>query len=250
MTKILIVDTADAVVTRKRDGHKFISAETQLASLVSSLGVDEKIFGGIGNKPLAKFQGQKEVSTSLRNAFFDTEMLAMTQGVEVEESTALVHEKEEGLVVKDGKVTIVGTPIGKVQVRNTAGELLETDVTEGEIDVPEDHADEGSYVQVWYKKEVTGETVEYKADKFAEAHEVEYHTIGYDPDTNEVVQDVYIQLDHVLPSGEVDLSFENGTAQAPEISLEAMTNPNTNNIGRVIVVPRKKGSSTPTPPTP
>jgi len=50
MTKLLISDTADVVLKNKRTGKVVLSAETQMGSLSQSLGVDEKIFGGIGNK--------------------------------------------------------------------------------------------------------------------------------------------------------------------------------------------------------
>jgi hypothetical protein len=69
--KLLVMDTADVVMKRKSDGHVFITAEAQLTSISQSLGINEKIYGGIGNKPLAIMKGQKEVTSTLRNAFYD-----------------------------------------------------------------------------------------------------------------------------------------------------------------------------------
>ncbi|MEH6943921.1 hypothetical protein [Bacillus sp. JJ722] len=95
--KLLIIDTADVVMKRKSDGHTFITAEAQLTSISQSLGINEKIYGGIVNKPLAIMKGQKEVTSALRNAFYDSEFLAITQGVSVENGEATINETEKSL---------------------------------------------------------------------------------------------------------------------------------------------------------
>lgn len=243
--KILINDTADIVVRRKRDGHRFLSAEGQLSSITSTLGISERILGGIGNKTLAIMKGQKEVTTTFRNAMYDAEFLAMTQGVEVEQGKeATVYKREDALTVENGSVTIQGTPANnEVIVRNPVGAVVESVYEDGVVMVPEEHAKDGDVVSVTYQVTVTGEVIELDAEKFGEAFEVEYHTIGYNPDTMEVVKDIYIQLDHVVPQGEMELSLENGTALAPEFTFDALTAPNTSQIGRIIHVNRESDST-------
>lgn len=242
--KLLVIDTADVVMKRKSDGHVFITAEAQLTSISQTLGINEKIYGGIGNKPLAIMKGQKEVTSTLRNAFYDQEFLSMTQGVAINENgTATIYKTEKELAVVDNagtlEVTISGTPVDNVAyVRNSAGEVEPATVTTGKITVPTGHADAGEKVSVTYQESVTGSIVELDAEKFAEAYTLEYHTIAYDPATNKVVKDIYIQLDHVVPTGEFELSLENGTAIAPEINFECLAAPNSNKIGRIIEVDR------------
>lgn len=243
MSKLLIIDTADAVMKRKSDGQVFVTSEAQLASISQSLGIDEKIYGGIGNKPLAIMKGQKEITSSLRNAFYDKNMLAMTQGVSVEEGTATVYKDEKGLKVTDSEgtlsVTITGTPKGNtVYVTNSKGETLAATVATKLVTIPTGHAESGDLVAVRYEQDVTGDIVKLDGDKFAEAYSLEYHTIGYDPATNKVVKDIYIQLHHVVPGGDFELSFENGSAIAPEITFEAMVEPGTESIGQIIEVDR------------
>jgi len=244
MVKLLISDTADAVIKRKSDNHVFITAETQLASISQTLGINEKIFGSIGNKPLAIMRGQKEVTSTLRNAFYDKEILSMTQGVSVkEDGTVTVYKREDGLTVTDNagvlEVEITGTPVGTTAyVRNEVGETVQATITAKKVTVPTGHAMMSDLVSVTYQASVTGDIVELDSDKFAEAHVIEYHTIAYDPSTNRVVKDIYIQLDHVIPSGEFELSFENGAAIAPEINFEALAAPNSTQIGRIVEVTR------------
>lgn len=241
--KLLISDTADAVIKRKSDGHVFITAETQLTSLAQSLGINEKVFGGIGNKPLTIMRGQKEITSTLRNAFFDLELLSMTQGVAINEAgTASVYKREDDLTVTDNagtlKVTITNTTVTTVYVRNTGGETVEAASATGVVTVPVGHAVVGDKVSVSYKEAVTGNVVTFDAEKFSEAYEIEYHTIGYNPDTNQVVKDIYIQLDHAVPSSDFDMSFENGNAIAPEITFDALTPANSKEIGRIVEVDR------------
>lgn len=241
--KLLISDSADVTMKRKSDNHVFIIAEAQLASISQTLGINEKIYGGIGNKPLAVMKGQKEVTASVRNAFYDSEFLAMTQGVAVEEDTVIINKTEKTLKVTDNlgtlEVAITGTPNGEtVYVRNTKGVTKPSTFAAGKVAIPVGHAVEGDLVSVTYPTEVIGEVVQLDGEKFAEAFTVEYHTIAYDPDTNAVVKDIYIQLDHVIPQDEFELSLENGSAIAPEVSFECLAAPNSTQIGRIIEVER------------
>lgn len=243
MTKLLIIDTADAVMKRKSDDKVFVTSEAQLASISQSLGIDDKIYGGIGNKPLAIMKGQKEVSSTLRNSFYDKSFLSMTQGVSVESGKATVYKTEKGLKVAENggalSVTITGNPIGgTVLVTDKMGETVPAAVATKSVTIPEGLATAGELITVRYQEEVTGDIVRLDGDKFAEAYYLEYHTIAYDPATNKVVKDIYIQLDHVVPGGDFELSFENGNAIAPEITFEAMVEPGTESIGRVIEVDR------------
>ncbi|WP_137743252.1 hypothetical protein [Robertmurraya siralis] len=248
--KLLVIDTADVVMKRKRDGHKFVTAEAQLTSISQTLGINEKIYGGIGNKPLAIMKGQKEVTSTLRNAFYDQEFLSLTQGVEIDkDGTATVNKTEKGLTVTKNEngeleVTISNIAVTTVTVRNAKGELKDVEAASGKVVIPDGHAKEGEYVSVIYLEEVTGDIVELDAEKFAEAYTLEYHTIAYDPDTNAVVKDIYIQLDHVVPSDEFEMALENGNAIAPEVNFECMAAPNTTSIGRIIEVERDNTDTT------
>lgn len=241
--KLLVIDTADVVMKRKRDGHIFITAEAQLSSISGTLGINEKIYGGIGNKALAVMKGQKEVTSTLRNAFYDTEFLALTQGVAIEEGgAALVYKTEKSLIVEENagvlEVTISNATVTTVHVRNAKGATEVATATAGKVAVPEGHAAVGEIVSVTYQADVTGDIVQLDSEKFAEAYTLEYHTIAYDPDTNAVVKDIYIQLDHVIPMDEFELSLENGTAIAPEVNFECLAAPNSTQIGRIIEVDR------------
>lgn len=235
--EVLVSDTADVTITRTSDGHRVIYTQTQMASIEQSLGIDDKVYGGIGFKPIAIVKGQKEVTTTFRNALYDVNLLAMSQGVSVENGKAIINELVKEVEVKDGAVS-VDEEIAEdsvVHLLNTSGNTIEVEYDELEgIVVPEGFALDGELVAVNFEKEITGDIVEIESDKFAESYAIEYHTIGKDPMTQRVVKDYYIQLDNVVPSGEFELAFEGGEPMAPEITFEALTAPNSNKIGRLI----------------
>jgi len=194
---------------------------------------------------LATIRGQKEITSSLRNAFFELSQVEMTQGISVDEAgTAKINKREDSLKVTDNlgtlEVTITGTPDNndEIYLRNEAGEVKKATNSAGKVTVPTLFAKEGESLSATYKEEVIGNVLTLSSETFSDAHTLEYHTIGYSPSTNQVVSDIYIQLDHVIPKGEFELNFENGSAIAPEFTFDSMVAPNTTEMGRIIEVPR------------
>ncbi|SNZ09935.1 hypothetical protein SAMN05421503_1426 [Terribacillus aidingensis] len=234
INKTVISDTADVTFKRKRDGHIVFTTEAQMASISQAV-TEERLKGGIGNRDIALIRSAKEVSLAVRNALFDLEWLAMTQGVAVErDGKALVNKIETVTVGDAGAFTLSEVPAeGEVVFTNLDG-VNKKVAADGTI--PVDFAEQGERLKAIYKVEATGKLVEIAADKFSESYEVEYRTITYNPDTNAVVSDLYVQFDNVVPSGAVELSLENGTPLTPELNFNAMTEDN--KIGRFFEVPR------------
>lgn len=241
MGKTYIADTCEVVYRRKSDGHTIFTAEAQLASIAQAIS-EEIVRGGIGNRALFMLRHSKETTLSVTNAMFDKEYLAMTQGVSVTNDTIEIQEVEKELTVTDNtgtlEVTVVGTPSGTTaHVINANGESESATISGSVVTIPTGHAEEGESVDVIYKKSVTGNVVEFEADKFSENYEVQYRTIEYSADTNQIVNDIYFVFDKVVPSGAFDMSFENGSALTPELSFNAMADKN-GKIGRSIEVAR------------
>lgn len=233
-----IADTADVVFKHKKTGKVVFTAEAQLAGITGGE-ESEIIRGGIGNKALYTVNHSKEVGLSVRNATFSLEYLAMTQGVSIENDKATVTEVER-LTAEDGKVNIKGKPKDNtVQILGINGEFKNVEVEGSEIDVS-DVAKNGEVVQVSYGKEIEGRTIILDATKFSENYEVEYKTIEYNTETNEVVRDIYFIFHNASPSGEYEINLENGEAYTPELEFNAMAEANSNEIGRVVEVDRNK----------
>jgi hypothetical protein len=242
MTKLLISDTADLTFKRKSDGKVIFTSEAQLAGISQSI-EESDVFGGIGNKRVAKIRSQKAISLSTRMALFDLEYLSVTQGVAVQSNgTANVFKKEENLSVVDTtgtlSVTITGTPVdNKVTIISANGDSKEFTASAKKVTVTTGFA-AGDKVTAVYRETVSGKVVVLDSAKFSEAYEVEFKTIAYNPLNNVVVSDIYFQFDNCLPSGSFEISLENGNALAPELNFDALTAANSSEIGRVIEVPR------------
>src|SRR5699024_1307762 len=107
----------------------------------------------------------------------------------------------------------------KIRVgRNTT----DAEAIQGVVAIPESVAVDGEEVAVAYSKDVEGETVILDATKFSKNYKVTYRTIVYSVDTNEVVADLYFVFPNASPSGEYELSLENGQAYTPELNFSVM----------------------------
>lgn len=243
MTELVVMDTVDVKLKRKSDGYIVAKTKTQMGSISQSVS-SEKLYGAIGNQTIAILETQKEISLSYRNALWDLDYLAMTQGVAIDEGANATIKKVENLKVVDNagtlEITVTGTPKGNTAVLfDLDGSQQSVAVATKVITVPTGYAAlENDILQVVYEEEVVGDVVSFKADKFSEYYEIEMSTICYDPETMKVVKDLYIQFDQVKPSGSFDMSFENGTALTPELTLEAMSPKGTSEMGRIFTVDR------------
>ncbi len=242
--KTLIADTCEVIFTRKSDGKPVITGDAQLASLQQQV-TETKVKGGVGNRTIGVLRSDKEVTLQVKSATFDLEYLAMVSGAQITANgTATVKTFEENLEVVDNSgtlsVAITGTPVdNKVQLVNEDGEVVDATCATGSVTIPDGFAVAGDLVTVVYQKEVTGKKLTISSDKFSENFEVQYRTIEYDPDTNKVVNDLYIDIYNASPSGAFELSFENGTALAPQMTFNVLDDKaHGSEIGQIVEVPR------------
>lgn len=221
---LFIMDVADVTFTRKSDNHVVFTSEAQTSTLSQTVD-EETIKGGIGSRSIYTIKSNKELELTVRNATFDLEWLAMTQGVAVKDADTLVVQKKFVGTVADGGLTVEGMPAGTAYILNEDRESQEAEVTEGgAVVIPGGFAEDGEDVQVIVEEEVIGKTVKMRSDRFAEKYKVQYQTIVYDAKTESVVADLYIVFNEVSPSSAFDMSLENGTAYTPELTFRATSN--------------------------
>lgn len=218
------MDVADVTFTRKSDNHVIFTSEAQTSTLSQTVD-EETIKGGIGSRSIYTIKSNKELELSVRNATFDLEWLAMTQGVAVKDEDTLVVQKKSVATVKSGAIKVDGVTSGSVYLLHDARESVEAEVgEEGSITVAEDFASNDEEIQVIVEEEVIGKTVKMRSDRFAEKYKVQYQTIVYDAKTEAVVADLYIVFNEVSPSSAFDMSLENGAAYTPELTFRATAN--------------------------
>lgn len=247
--KTIIADTCDVVFKRLSDGKVILTAEAQLASVTQSI-EEERVKGGIGNRDIAILRSEKEVELQVRSAVFDSDWLEMVSGTSYEEETNTIHKKEDGLIVVAGdpdalEVKMEGTPKvgGKVYLFDSKGVqqvLEESELVDGTITLGTEFPDAkvGDIMTALYELDVTGQSLTLDATKFPSNFRVEYSTVEYDIDTNEIINDLYWIFNSATPGGDFDYSFENGQAITPEVSFTALAPIGSSEIGKVMEVPR------------
>lgn len=244
MGKVVIQDTADVIIESLVSGKVVMNSEAQLAGVAGSLS-EEDLRGGIGNKKIFKIRSDKSIDLTMRSAVADIEYWAMTQGVEVDPAGKATVPKSEKVTVVDDmgtlKITLKTAKVGLTTARlnDKDGSQEEVAVATNVIEVPlGSDLKAGDTTFVFWKEEVTGQTVSIDATKFSSKYAVTYKTIAYDVDTAQVVADVYFIFPETLPSGEFDISLENGSVYTPEISFSALNPVGEDEIGKIMFVPR------------
>lgn len=225
---LFIMDVCDVTFTRKSDGHVVFTSEAQTSTLSQTVD-EETIQGGIGSRSIYTIKSNKAVELTVRNATFDLEWLAMTQGVKtISGNEFVVKKKIEGVLGEDLSIDAPESVADgdTISVLNKHKQSTKVTVATGSATVEAGFAEPGDKVQIVYDATVTGDTVEMRADKFAEKYEVQYNTVVYDADTEAHVYDLYINFFEVSPSSAFDMSLENGTAFTPELTFQATSNEN------------------------
>lgn len=259
MGKIVIQDTADVVITDLESGKVVLNAEAQLAGIQGSIS-EEDLQGGIGNKKLYKIRTDKAIDLSMRSAVADVEYWAMTQGVAVEQNGKMkVTSNFIGAVEEDSlSANVIFLPLGtkaklgdKVRVVMPDGTQETLDivtvtskakaVTGLAVELASAVADVevNDKLQVFYKEEITGQRISIDSTKFSGKYAVEMKTIAYDLDTAKVTADIYFQFPETIPSGEFDISLENGSVYSPEINFSVLNPKGQDEMGAILLKPRQ-----------
>lgn len=231
----VIQDVCDVIVTDTETGHVVANTYLQVSSLDGTITEDD-LRAGIGNGKIFKIRSDKDLNLSFTSAVFDSEWLAMTQGVEVTEKTALIT-KIEHLTVEGGEVTLEGEPVnGTIRVVGESGTEEDLDAVNGVVTVTT--AQDGEAVDVSYQEEITGESIEFDSAKFSKKYKVEMRTISYDLDTAEVYSDIYFIFPETLPGGEFSMAFTAGEVITPELTFSVLQPKGTTVLGEMFEVPR------------
>lgn len=239
-----IQDTADVLLTRKSDGFKIASGTTQSTSISQSV-EEEVIKGGIGNRSLFTIKSDKEIEIQIKDAVFNPQWLAASQGVKVENGKELVVENVETVEVeKDGKISIAdSTYDGEAVFVDSKGENHKVTFAKGEATVTEAADQVGKEGMVAYEVKRTGKSIAIRADRFAEKYKAQLNTVIYEAETEQIVEDLFAIFHNVTPSSEFELGLEAGSALAPEMTLRCTADAKTKEIGNWFTSPHTEVKS-------
>ena len=185
----------------------------------------------------------------MRSALANVEYWAMTQGVTVDEAGTARITAYRTLPVADGAIDVTGI-MGEVvtgddgtayvtvtQANGTQETVAPTD-NGGVLSVPVTGYNDGDKVNVFYQREVIGNSISIDSTKFSHKYKVEMRTIAYDVETAQVKSDIYFIFPETIPSGEFDISLENGSVYTPEITFSVVNATGSNEMRQIIEVAR------------
>ena len=275
--KTMINDTCNIIAKRLSDNKIAFSAETQLSNIGQKI-TTEDIRGGIGSRLIAINKNNKDVEINIKSVIWDSDFTEMVFGLIVtgdnsifkkednlicigktfDDSILIDEERELDLNYEfddqdDASVLInylTGVPYtNKVEIQNIPKEngiikVIDSEGIKYEVDefinnyiVLIDDVEGIDFIAL-YEYEVSGNTMNMDISKFPEAYSLELITIEYSLINNIVVNDLYFIFNKTLPSGNFDLSFENGKVITSEIDFKVLSMPGTNELGKIIEVPR------------
>lgn len=239
----VIQDVCNVVITDILTENVVANTYMQISGLEGTIN-EEDLRAGIGNGKIFKIRSEKDLNLNFTSAVFDSEWLAMTQGVEIVGDKEAVVAKAERLIVKGGKVTIADYTAnreivsGSIRVSSLDGIEEGLDHLDGVVTIT--GGDENEEVNVSYQETIVGSSIEFDAATFSRKYRVDMSTIAYDLETATIYSDIYFIFPETIPGGDFNLSFEAGSAITPELTFSVLQPRGTTVMGEMIEVPRPK----------
>lgn len=244
MKNLLVMDVANVLMRDISTGKVMATATTSTNSITASLD-ETPILAGWGGGTVATINSNKSVALAFSDVFFSMDYLAVQQGTVLEEgATGRVLQYFTGTVVDTTGVLSVVVP---ADVTATSAIMEDVDgsqdpvtITTGKITIPAlSEAKAGDELTFYYEKTIVGQKVVIDSQNFPKLFEVVFHTRAFDPDTNEVVQDIYIQFDKCKPAGASALELGINTSATTEMAFTALNKSKTSTeMGRYWAVDR------------
>jgi len=237
--KIMVKDTADVY-------YHLANGETRYFGCMNTSGIEktvdtEDIRCGIGFAISTIMYTNPDMTITFTPAFWNDYFIEDAMGSEFSEGVSVnVWETEEVLftiATADATATIVGTPVDDVvKVQDKQGNLIPATYTAGTVTLTGGAQYDGLILPVSYEKAVTGDVLDLDIEEIPKVHGITLHTIAYDPDTNEILADLYFKFTKVVNDGSLSLALAGATNSVTEINAKVL--PSAGSFGQYIVVDR------------
>lgn len=219
--------------------------KTYFFGLTATNGVNQTIDttpinGGIGNKRIASINSNKNISIDVTTAIHDDNIYAIQSGglfsdgaITVLRSETKQAEDDEGTI----SVEIDGTPLDTVTVLDKNGKEVAGTFSTGTITITSGTA--GQYYTVIYEEvQSTASLLDLNAEEFPKPHKLQLHTIGYDPDSEQIIADIYWIFSKAKADGNLNATYNAGENQQDSLKLNCEVPIGATSYGSYVVVPR------------
>jgi len=241
MDNIIVKDTMEVYLKDLSDATKtYFFGITSKADWASKI-KNELLKGGIGNFTQGILFSEREEEFNVTPLYFSDSIVGIQHGVAPTSGSTdvMTNENLKVGVGGTGKVTLVGTPktgTTTMEVFDAQGKKYTGTYATGVTTIATPPVD-GTYVTVVYPQTVTANIIDLRADTIPKNYMIWAKTICYNPDTNAVVQDIYLNFLKAVPTGEINNAFE-AKNQGMPINFLCMCPLGTKSFGSYITVAR------------
>jgi hypothetical protein len=235
MNNVVVHDTLECFVNDTDNSKTYFFGLTDKGNVTQSV-TQEVIRSGIGAKVAAVLNSEKNLEFTITSTFHNDDIIAIQSGTEFGEDTIRVQSTIAGTLTS-GAIALSATPVAdSVIVMDKFGKTYVSSYAAGSVTVT--GGTDGNIYTVIYSEDVTGQILDLDSTAFPINYKVQLHGIGYDPDTNQVVCDIYWLFDKAMPDGAINFNGAKSTNATEDVRFTAQTPIGSNSYGKYVVVPR------------
>lgn len=227
MDNIKLQDVAEVIIINDTTGEHWYYGCTDETAISKT--VDKEILtGGIGNKQCGVLFTNQSYQVTITPTLFATNFLETQTGTTFTSGSVDVWKKEEVIAVDDGaggaEATIDGTPIDdEVYVVDKNNESFTGTFATGTVTIT-DGVIGDTYIIMYQENEATADTLDFDSGTFPKNVHLQLHTIAYEPKTENVTHDIYINFPIASPDGALDMTLTKGTNTQTPITFDILDN--------------------------
>ena len=236
---VVVHDVCEAIIIDETNDKTYFLGITSTNNVNQSID-STPVRGGIGNKRVTTINNSKDISFEITTTLHSDDVYALQSGGLFKEEAINVLKSETKQAIKDGisvVVSIDGTPIGEVTVIDKYGKEQSGTFDAGEVTIENGKAGE-FYTVIYEEAQLAASVLDLNAEEFPKPHKVQLHTIAYDPNTEQIVADLYWIFDKARPDGNLSAAYEAGNNQQDTITFNCETPIGSKSYGKYVVVPR------------
>lgn len=201
---------------------------------------------GIGNKVRTKLFSAQNYSVNVQPLLHSDNVIALQTGTDFTEGATQNVFKHETHQAVDNVGTIEVTLSAGATPLNDAVTILDKYNNEftGSYDsgtsvvTITDGVAGDTYVIVFQEEEASADILEFDATAYPKNVHLQLHTIGYDPDTNDVIVDIYYDFPIASPDGNMDAVYTKGTNTSTPINFDIINDLLTDSYGTYSTIER------------
>lgn len=239
MDNILIKDTMECFLVDNSDTtNVYFLGINSKSSFVQKLS-NTVIRGGIGNLNRAYLQTQKDATFEVDPILWNNSLIGVLNGTNSASGSITTKGFEHDLVVASGKVTLTTTTTATTcDLFDASGTHYTGTIATQVVTIAPTVPADGTILTAVFDQTLTGDITDLDAASFPKSFKIYSHTIGYNPDTNAIALDLYLQLNVGVPTGDFTASFEAGKESLLPIIFQLLVPQNSTSFGKWISVPR------------